>query len=63
MELVDVKVIAKTLGVTPSWVYSNIKRQVGSRQIPHLRAGKLLRFNPRVVMAWLISRQDVDGRS
>ncbi|MFZ2446061.1 MAG: helix-turn-helix domain-containing protein [Syntrophobacteraceae bacterium] len=51
--LVDIKTMAKILSVKTSWIYSNIQRQTGDKQIPHIRVGKHLRFDPEAVIAAL----------
>jgi len=38
--------VAQSLGVPVSWVYDRTQ-QNGPEQIPHLKLGKYLRFNPR----------------
>jgi hypothetical protein len=48
--------LAKHLGVSKKWVY-NRTQQNGPERIPHLKMGKLLRFDPKSeeFQQWLIA--------
>jgi len=46
--LVDVKEMARILNVAVSWLYERTRLN----QIPHLKLGKYIRFNPREVLAF-----------
>lgn len=50
--LLDVQGLADYLGVKPSWVYGKVQ----TRELPHLRAGRYLRFRLSDVLAWMESR-------
>jgi excisionase family DNA binding protein len=56
--LIDLKEVAARLGVTERFV----RRLVFERRIPHLKVGRLLRFAPSELDAWLDdTRRDVAG--
>lgn len=48
--------IADALRVKKSWVYRQMRME-GEDQIPHVRAGKYLRFRLNEVLKWLEDRQ------
>ena len=43
-KLIDSRELAKLLGVKEGWVRQNM------RKIPHFKMGRLVRFDPKVVM-------------
>jgi excisionase family DNA binding protein len=47
--LVDIKVLAEHLGVAPR----HVRRLVDEGRIPIVRWGRLIRFDPEEVTAWL----------
>jgi excisionase family DNA binding protein len=51
--LVDIHDIADHLGVT----VRHIRQLVAERRIPYVKWGKLLRFDPHEVAAWLTQRR------
>lgn len=51
--LSNIKQIAAQLGVSASWV----KSAVFKRQIPHIKVGRLVRFDPDEIVAWARSRR------
>lgn len=54
--LMDISAVAARLGVTERF----IRRLVFERRIPYLKVGRLLRFDPEAVEAWLDdARQDI----
>jgi excisionase family DNA binding protein len=44
-----VRDVAERLSVPVSWVYSH----VASGDLPHVKVGRYVRFNPRAVSEWL----------
>ena len=46
--LVDVKEMAKMLGVPVSWIYDRTRQ--GPEVIPHIKLGAYVRFNPEEVI-------------
>lgn len=51
-ELLTVEEIAARLKVPRSWVYART-RQRGAAQLPYVKLGKYVRFEPEAVQAWL----------
>ena len=51
-ELLTVSDVARLLKVPVSWVYERTRRR-GIEQLPHLKLGKYLRFDPPRVQEWL----------
>ena len=51
-DLMTVGEIAHVLHVPISWVYERTRRR-GNERIPHIKLGKYLRFEIRVVREWL----------
>jgi len=51
-KLVGVNELAETLSVPISWIYSRTRIK-GEDRIPHIRAGKYVRFDVDAVMDWL----------
>lgn len=49
--LVEVKEMAKILGCHPSWLYEQTRRHPST--IPCVRVGRLVRFEPEIVLAFL----------
>lgn len=47
--LLSLEDAARHLGVSPSWV----RQRVRERDIPYVRLGRLLRFRPEDLEAWL----------
>jgi excisionase family DNA binding protein len=47
--LVNIEVVADHLGVAPRYV----RRLVGEQRIPFVKLGRLIRFDPDEVRAWL----------
>ncbi len=50
--------LAEVLGVPLSWIYDRTRRD-GPEQIPHLKLGKYIRFNPESdqFRRWLASHE------
>ena len=51
-DLLTVEEVAAWLKVPRSWVYART-RQRGAAQLPYVKLGKYLRFEPEAVRAWL----------
>ena len=49
LDLLTLKQMAEELQVKPSWIY----RRTAEGNIPVIRVGKYLRFEPEKVLAWL----------
>jgi excisionase family DNA binding protein len=47
--LVNIEVVADHLGVAPRYV----RRLIGEQRIPFVKLGRLIRFDPDEVRAWL----------
>jgi len=47
--LEGIKAMARRLDVPESWLYSRTR----TGEIPHLKVGKYVKFDPEKVMAWL----------
>jgi excisionase family DNA binding protein len=57
IELLTVDEVAALLKVSRSWVYEHTrKRGRKDDQLPHLKLGKFVRFDPRLVRAFLARR-------
>jgi excisionase family DNA binding protein len=56
-QLLTVSEIAEALKVPVSWVYERTRRR-GAEQIPHIKLGKYLRFEPASIRAWLESMRE-----
>lgn len=56
-QLWTVKDLMKALNLKRSWVYAAVER----KEIPHLRLGTHVRFEPEVVRAWLKSQRQGPG--
>ena len=57
---VSVDVVARMLGVPTSWIYE----RTATRQIPHYRVGRYVRFRVSEVLDWLTAeaeRQETHG--
>jgi excisionase family DNA binding protein len=52
--LLDVASLAEYLGVSRSWVY----QAVANGELPVVRIGSLLRFEPQAVQAWLRAKSE-----
>jgi len=54
-ELLTVDEVAALLKVTPSWVYEHTRgrRLTKSDRLPHVKIGKYVRFDARVLRAFL----------
>jgi excisionase family DNA binding protein len=52
-DLLTVRELAKQLKVSASWIYKSSERG----QIPCVRIGALIRFEPRAIQAWLAERR------
>ena len=63
LELLTVSDVAALLKVSKSWVYEHTRarRTPRSDQLPHIRIGKYVRFDPALVRAFL-DRQTTAGR-
>ena len=61
IDLVDVNELARRLGISRHTIYS----WVSQRRIPYLKVGRLLRFEPTAVDAWLRGCEvnSFDGRT
>jgi excisionase family DNA binding protein len=57
IELLTVDEVAALLKVSRSWVYEHTRRR-GRKddQLPHLKLGKFVRFDPRLVREFLARR-------
>lgn len=51
-DLLTVEELAARLKVPRSWVYART-RQRGTAQLPYVKLGKYVRFEPEAVQAWL----------
>ena len=51
-QLVDINEVATHLGVS----VRHVRRLVSERRIPYVKWGNLLRFDPRVLRAWLADK-------
>ena len=47
--LVDIQVLAGYLDVAPDTIYT----MVNQRRIPYVKVGRLLKFDPRAIDAWI----------
>ena len=58
-ELLTVDEVAALLKVSKKWVYEHTRsrRMRRSERLPHLKLGKYLRFDPRDVQAFLVTRR------
>ncbi len=52
-ELWDIKRVSQYLGIKRSTLYAMIER----REIPHYRIGRLARFRPAEIDAWLLTKK------
>jgi len=50
---------ARKLGIPVSW----LKAEAGAGKLPHIRAGKILLFDPQKIERILIKRAQVEGVS
>jgi excisionase family DNA binding protein len=51
--LIGIKTMAEILDVPESWIYSRTR----TREIPHYKVGKYVKFNESEVMEWLKVKQ------
>jgi predicted site-specific integrase-resolvase len=58
-DLVEEKVAAKILGVTPGTL--QVWRSTGRYALPFVKVGRLVRYRPSVLKRWLESRTRVSG--
>jgi excisionase family DNA binding protein len=57
LQLIGVEEVAKKLGVPVSWVKEHCRpRTPKQKQIPHVKLGRYVRFNPAVVDAWMLKQ-------
>jgi len=56
--LLDIQQLARKLGVTESWVRS----QVLKKKIPFIKVGKLIRFSESDIVKWLEERTSEEGQ-
>jgi excisionase family DNA binding protein len=57
IELLTVDEVAALLKVSRSWVYEHTRRRgLKDDQLPHVKLGKFVRFDPRLVREFLASR-------
>ena len=56
-KLLNVSEISQFLGVPVSWVYGHT-RERGLLQIPHIKLGKYVRFDPEKVREWVSKLQE-----
>ncbi len=55
---IDVKELARILGVPATWIYQ--RTRLGSSAIPFIKVGKYVRFDPQEVLAFF-RRNGADG--
>jgi excisionase family DNA binding protein len=55
LELLTVDEVAKLLKVSKSWVYEHTRNRATPRseQLPHIKLGKYVRFDPSAIRAFL----------
>ncbi len=58
IRLIDIKRLSKLLSVQCGTVYAWVHR----REIPHLKLGSRVLFNPREIAFWLSQHRRVQGR-
>ena len=57
LQLIGVDEVAKKLGVPVSWVKESCRpRTPKAKQIPHIKLGRYVRFNPAVVDEWILKQ-------
>ena len=56
LELLTVDDVAALLKVSKSWVYEHTRTASRSERIPHVKIGKYVRFDPRLVRAFIDRR-------
>jgi len=54
MQLIGIKQMAKIPDINPSWLYSRTR----TNEIPHLKIGKYVKFDPDKVMKWIELQSD-----
>ena len=54
MQLLAINDMAKILNVPVSWIYGKTR----TNEIPHLKVGKYVRFNPDKVLEWIEQQSD-----
>ena len=57
--LLTIDEMANELKIGKTWLYSRT-RETGPGSIPRLKIGKYLRFDPDMVMAWLVKKNKED---
>jgi len=57
-ELLTVQEVALLLKVSPSWVYEHSRSRgvVRSERLPHVKVGKYVRFDARLIREFLVKR-------
>ena len=55
--LISVEEMAKKLDVPVSWLYARTR----TNDIPHLKVGKYVRFDPDQVMHWIRKQNEIDA--
>ena len=57
-ELLTVQEVALLLKVSPSWVYEHTRSRgvVRSERLPHVKVGKYVRFDARLIGEFLVTR-------
>ena len=63
LELLTVEDVAALLKVSKSWVYEHTRSRNASRseQLPHIKIGKYVRFDPQLVRAFIDRHTSVPG--
>ncbi|MGH2880260.1 MAG: helix-turn-helix domain-containing protein [Steroidobacteraceae bacterium] len=56
-DLLTAEEVAAVLRMTPAWVYA----QTRSRQIPHIRLGRYVRYRREALIQWVEQLEDVSA--
>ena len=58
-QLLTIDQLAERLGIT----VRHVRRLVADRRVPYIKVGRLVRFDPNAIKAWLdAARRDPDAR-
>ena len=60
-QLIDVRQAALMFNLPSYWLSQAKERK--ARRIPHYRVGKLVRFKPNELEAWIIAQQPLGGEA
>ncbi|UCE55768.1 MAG: helix-turn-helix domain-containing protein [Desulfobacterales bacterium] len=56
--LITVDELANLLSVSKGWIYARTRKK-GPQTIPHIKAGRYIRFESEQVMDWLRQKNDI----